>query len=574
MKKVVFLLLAMICAGVSFGQQKQRIAVYVTGGQQDGDNEVLTGMLTEAITKSADYVAVERTADFLQQLRKEQIYQRSGNVDDQDIARLGKEAGAKYVCVAELMPVQGGDFITARLIDVEKASIVAVAEGSDQITSLQILVNMSETIARQLIADVASGSEGKPRERVAVYVSGNDADNVNKTVGAKLVSALSKSNKYVAMERTDAFLKQLSSEAVYQRSGNVDDDQIAKLGKQLGVEYVCAAKISSSSYGGSFVRVSLINSETAEVKATGNAQLTNTDINSIASTTRDIAAQLVGTEDIIASGTTANVFGKDGDLTWTLTKDGVLTITGVGEIPKYKYANCELWHSYIKDITEVYIDYGVTSIGNYAFKGAEKLEKVSIPGSVIRIGEWAFFGCSLKVVDIPNSVVNIENGIFRDNKKLTAINVGLGNKEYTSVDGVLYNKAMTEILQYPIGRSDTYYEIAPTVRTIREFAFERCNLIGVKLPKYLDKIELCAFSRCEVLNEINLECPRLGIESFAFNECKNLKKIEIRCGIPTAYNNTFSGINPNCELIVPKDQVADYKKAEGWKEIKNIKASD
>jgi hypothetical protein len=85
------------------------------------DNNVLTAKLKSAITDSRNYEAVERTVEFLQQLRKEQKYQRSGNVDDSDIARMEKESGVQYVCVAELMPVQGGDFVTVRLIDVERA---------------------------------------------------------------------------------------------------------------------------------------------------------------------------------------------------------------------------------------------------------------------------------------------------------------------------------------------------------------------------------------------------------------------------------------------------------------------
>jgi ABC-type thiamine transport system substrate-binding protein len=80
MKKVAFLLLAVVCAGAAFG--RQTVAVYVTGGREEGANDMLSASLKEAITKSRDYVAVERTASFLQQLRKEQKYQRSGNVDD------------------------------------------------------------------------------------------------------------------------------------------------------------------------------------------------------------------------------------------------------------------------------------------------------------------------------------------------------------------------------------------------------------------------------------------------------------------------------------------------------------
>jgi TolB-like protein len=292
-KGILFIFVLLCVANTICSQSKQRIAVYVTGGKTDGDNNVLTAKLKSAITDSRNYEAVERTVEFLQQLRKEQKYQRSGNVDDSDIARMGKESGVQYVCVAELMPVQGGDFVTARLIDVEKASVVASADGADKISDLPSLMRMSESIAGQLIQNASCRYTGITKKRVAVYVSGVDKEGANKVLGVKLVSAVTKSNNYAAMERTDAFLRQLGKEQNYQRSGNVNDNQLAQLGKQFGVQYVCAAKVSESSYGGKFLDVSLIDVETAVVIATANDALINSDMAVLMSVTQNIASQLL-----------------------------------------------------------------------------------------------------------------------------------------------------------------------------------------------------------------------------------------------------------------------------------------
>jgi TolB-like protein len=293
MKKAILFTFFLLCvANTIYSQSKQRIAVYVTGGT-DGDNNVLTAKLKSVITDSRNYEAVERTVEFLQQLRKEQKYQRSGNVDDNDIARLGKESGVQYVCVAELMPVQGGNFVTARLIDVEKASVVASADGADKISNLPSLMSMSESIAGQLIQNASYRYTGITKKRVAVYVSGVDKEGANKVLGVKLVSAITGSNWYAAMERTDAFLRQLDKEQNYQRSGNVNDNQLARLGKQFGVQYVCAAKVSESSYGGKFLDVSLIDVETAVVIATANDALINSDMATLMAVTQNIASKLL-----------------------------------------------------------------------------------------------------------------------------------------------------------------------------------------------------------------------------------------------------------------------------------------
>ena len=101
------------------------------------------------------------------------------------------------------------------------------------------------------------------QKKVAIYVMGENAG-VNKVFGSKLVSAIARSEKYTAIERTSAFLAELSKEQNYQRTGAVDDDEISRLGKQFGVQYVCVADISDV-FGEKFISARLIDVETAEV---------------------------------------------------------------------------------------------------------------------------------------------------------------------------------------------------------------------------------------------------------------------------------------------------------------------
>ncbi|GHT72820.1 hypothetical protein FACS189456_2380 [Bacteroidia bacterium] len=282
-----------------YGQEsKQKVAVYVTGGAEAGDNDMLGAQLTDAITASQNYVAVERTADFLQQLKKEQNYQRTGNVDDDQIAKLGQQSGARYVCVAELMAVQKGNyFVTARLIEVEKASVVGTADGAEPVTDLPTLKTVSKKVADLLLKDVAKNKSGAAKERVAVYVTGV-SDNTSKVLGVKLVSAITKSDKYAAMERTTAFLKKLAEEHSYERSGNVADNDIAAMGRQFGVRYVCAAKVSKSSFGGNTLSARLIDVESAEVIKSASDALTSEEFNSLVKISKKIAGELIGVVNI------------------------------------------------------------------------------------------------------------------------------------------------------------------------------------------------------------------------------------------------------------------------------------
>ncbi|WP_455106275.1 leucine-rich repeat domain-containing protein [Prevotella pallens] len=96
------------------------------------------------------------------------------------------------------------------------------------------------------------------------------------------------------------------------------------------------------------------------------------------------------------------------NLKWHLTDDGVLTISGKGEM--YDYNDRGPWGSSIK---RVIIGDGVTTIAGSAFSGCSSLTSVTIPNSVTTIDYSAFSGCSsLTSVTIPNSVTTISYSAF------------------------------------------------------------------------------------------------------------------------------------------------------------------
>lgn len=81
---------------------------------------------------------------------------------------------------------------------------------------------------------------------------------------------------------------------------------------------------------------------------------------------------------VLAISTAVSVSAKTApDFSWKLT-DGVLTISGNGDMPNYDW-NSAPWYSLRSEIKEVVIFQGVTSIGNYAFSGCRSLTSISIP---------------------------------------------------------------------------------------------------------------------------------------------------------------------------------------------------
>lgn len=105
----------------------------------------------------------------------------------------------------------------------------------------------------------------------------------------------------------------------------------------------------------------------------------------------------VGLSSCDGSDSAAVIFGgTTGKLTWTLTEDGVLTITGEGPMPDYRdggTSETPPWYPHVNRISSLTIGEGVTRIGDYAFMLCSFVTKVVIPESVTSMGDWAFSKC-------------------------------------------------------------------------------------------------------------------------------------------------------------------------------------
>lgn len=148
--KRLFIILLSALSLTAVAQQK-KVAVYVTG-QQTGINKVLGDQLVAAFAKSGKYIAIERTASFLAELGKEQNYQRTGAVDDNELSRLGKQFGVQLVCVADVSDVFGEKYVSCRLIDVESAEVVNTSNATSKLESMQELLKVTEGLAKELTA--------------------------------------------------------------------------------------------------------------------------------------------------------------------------------------------------------------------------------------------------------------------------------------------------------------------------------------------------------------------------------------------------------------------------------------
>jgi len=135
------------------------------------------------------------------------------------------------------------------------------------------------------------------QQRIAVYMAGEEphsAQGAHSVLGGELARAISRSDRYSAVDRTDVIQRQLAREHQFQRGGAVSDEQIRALGQQFGVQYLCIAEISALRGGSYYLDVRLVDVVTAEIVNTVTANSDLRDGNEMMRVARQIARELIG----------------------------------------------------------------------------------------------------------------------------------------------------------------------------------------------------------------------------------------------------------------------------------------
>lgn len=219
------------------------------------------------------------------------------------------------------------------------------------------------------------------------------------------------------------------------------------------------------------------------------------------------------TKFVLKEEIAGGICGADGDnLTWSLSCDGTLTISGTGEMMNFNNNDLQ-WLLSRSLIRTVVIEEGVTSIGTWAFKGCTNLEHVEIPSSVTNIGERAFiWAYGLESIHIPEGVVTIEKRVF-----------------------------------------------------------EGCNnLENITLPNTLESIGTYCFLNCTSLREITIPNSVSEIRSNALKTCTALTDIHVSWenadAIPDWLNLTNKFPQSDITLHVPCGTGDVYAAQDGWKD--------
>ncbi|MBR3864661.1 MAG: leucine-rich repeat domain-containing protein, partial [Clostridia bacterium] len=203
--------------------------------------------------------------------------------------------------------------------------------------------------------------------------------------------------------------------------------------------------------------------------------------------------------------------------------------------------------------------------GTYSIKAKDMNNmpsKLVIPSTykdkiVSEIEYEAFYGCnSITSIEIPSSITSIGDHAFAMCDSLTSILVNEENKNYTSLNGDLYDKEKTTLIQYAIGKQNSSFSVPNGVIEIGAHAFRDCNsLTSIVIPEGVTTIGNWAFSDCSALTSIVIPNSVTSIGNFAFAGCKSLSNVEIGGNVTTIGDSAFAWCESLTSLTIPANVI-------------------
>jgi len=258
------------------------------------------------------------------------------------------------------------------------------------------------------------------------------------------------------------------------------------------------------------------------------------------------------------------------NVTWSLNSDGVLVISGSGDMQDFDSSSDVPWRSYQDSIKKIVITDEVTSAGKFAFGGLYKVEEVEFASAVTKICSYSFESCeALETVELPETLESIGYCAFSFTPNLKKIKIPASVK---SIDNTAFSYGALE--QIDVSDENTVYDEREDCNAIVETATDTL-IIGSKysfVPSGVKKVENRAFQGIRGYNSGTFPEGLEEISYYAFSGT-GLNEVKLPESIKMIGNNAFSDTNIT-EIFIPAGVVNMYDNiATGCKSLEKISVS-
>ena len=214
-------------------------------------------------------------------------------------------------------------------------------------------------------------------------------------------------------------------------------------------------------------------------------------------------------------------------------------------LPHGIFMNCQ-------SLAEIEIPNTVTEIGSCAFLGCNALESISLPDHLLIIEERAFENCtSLTEISIPASVNTIGQLPFSGCTALDFIQVSESNPHYSNdVQGALYNKDKTWIIQVTPGKTGSFY-IPNTVSQLEPWTFQYTLYSEIIVPESVKTLRWQALGNSDKLKKIILPDSITDFQREMFKDCPKLEVVRLPSNLDILKANTFTNCKSLKEVHLP-----------------------